>query len=129
MTFGGDYLELVQMIKALGDENRLRILSILRYGPLCVCEIEEILEISQSNASRHLNKLMNAKLVTYYREAKYVYYKLNEETLEAHLFIKDLLDNELDKTNKLRNDFVKAYTHKSNGLCCELIEKNKYKNN
>lgn len=44
-------------------------------------KIEEILQINQSNASRHLNKLMNAKLVTYYKEAKYVYYKLNEETL------------------------------------------------
>lgn len=120
-------MELVQMIKALGDENRIRILSILRYGPLCVCEIEEILEISQSNASRHLNKLMNAKLVNYYKEAKYVYYKLNEETLQSHLFIKELLYNELDKTEKLRNDFIKTNTHKLNGLCCESIEKNRHK--
>ena len=70
----------VQMLKALGDETRIRIVNILRDGPLCVCEIESILEITQSNASRHLSKLMNANIVTYYKEAKYVYYKLDEET-------------------------------------------------
>ena len=58
----------VQMLKALGDETRIRIVNILRDGPLCVCEIESILEITQSNASRHLSKLMNANIVTYYKE-------------------------------------------------------------
>ena len=48
----------VQMLKALGDETRIRIVNILRDGPLCVCEIESILEITQSNASRHLSKLI-----------------------------------------------------------------------
>lgn len=123
MIIGGDILELVQMIKALGDENRLRILSILRYGPLCVCEIEEILQINQSNVSRHLNKLMTAKLVTYYKEAKYVYYKLNEETLENHLFVKEILNNELDKTDKLREDYINTISRKANGLCCDSIYK------
>ncbi|MCC0650914.1 ArsR/SmtB family transcription factor, partial [Clostridioides sp. ZZV15-6598] len=59
-------MEIIQILKALGDETRIRIINILRRGALCVCEIEAILEITQSNASRHLNKLMNAKLVTYY---------------------------------------------------------------
>ena len=57
----------VQMLKALGDETRIRIVNILRDRPLCVCEIESILEITQSNASRHLSKLMNANIVTYYK--------------------------------------------------------------
>lgn len=118
-------MEIVQMIKALGDENRLRILSVLRHGALCVCEIEEILELSQSNVSRHLNKLMNAKLVTYYKEAKYVYYKLNEETLKDHPFVKEVLDKELDKTDKLKEDFLKTTRCKLNGLSCESIEKSK----
>lgn len=118
-------MEIVQMIKALGDENRLRILSVLRHGALCVCEIEEILELSQSNVSRHLNKLMNAKLVTYYKEAKYVYYKLNEDTLKKHPFVKELLDNELNKTDKLKEDFIKTTRCKLNGLSCESIEKSK----
>ena len=35
-------MELVQMLKALGDDTRLRIINILSHGDLCVCEIEEI---------------------------------------------------------------------------------------
>ena len=65
-------MELIQILKALSDETRLRILNILRDGPLCVCEIEAILEISQSNASRHLSKLTTANLVNYYKEAKFI---------------------------------------------------------
>lgn len=70
---------------------------------------------------------MNAKLVTYYKESKYVYYKLNEETLQVHLFIRELLYNELDKTEKLKNDFIKTNKRKLDGLCCESIERNRHK--
>ncbi len=125
--YGGDTLELVQMIKALGDDSRLRILNILRLGPLCVCEIEEILEMSQSNVSRHLNKLMNAKIVTFYKEAKFVYYELNQETIENHPFIKEVLDNELDKNNKYKAEVDKAKRFKSDGLSCDSIQISKEK--
>lgn len=118
-------MELVQIIKALADENRLRILSILRFGALCVCEIEEILQLSQSNASRHLNKLMNVKLVTYYKDAKYVYYKLDQETLVSHPFVKELLDNELDKYDRYREDYLNTKSSKEDGFSCEYIEKSK----
>jgi ArsR family transcriptional regulator len=120
---GGGKMELIQMIKALGDESRINILNILRYCPLCVCEIEEILCMTQSNVSRHLNKLTNAKIVTYYKEAKYVYYKLNEETLQKHPFIKEILDKELDKIDKLKDDYEKTVLFKNDGLSCEVLEK------
>lgn len=113
----------VQMLKALGDETRIRIVNILRDGPLCVCEIESILEITQSNASRHLSKLMNANIVTYYKEAKYVYYKLDEETLNKYSFIKVLLENELDEDEKLKNDYDILMGYKQSGLNCENVSK------
>ena len=50
-------MELVEIFKAFGDETRIRILNLLRNSEMCVCEIEAILGINQSNASRHLNKL------------------------------------------------------------------------
>lgn len=119
-------MNLVKILKALGDETRLRILNILRCGPLCVCEIEAILQISQSNASRHLNKLMNANLVTYYKEAKYVYYKLDEKTLNDYNFIKMLLSEELEKEELLKQDsnILKAY--KDAGITCETVSQAKY---
>lgn len=116
-------MKIIQMLKALGDETRIRIVNILREGPLCVCEIESILEITQSNASRHLNKLMNANIVTYYKEAKYVYYKLDEKTLKKYNFIKVFLENELDKEEKLKYDYDILTAYKDAGLNCENVSK------
>lgn len=116
-------MKIIQMLKALGDETRIRIVNILREGPLCVCEIESILEITQSNASRHLNKLMNANIVTYYKEAKYVYYKLDEKTLKKYNFIKVFLKNELDKEEKLKYDYDILIAYKDAGLNCENVSK------
>lgn len=114
-------MEIIQMLKALGDETRIRIVNVLRQGPLCVCEIESILEITQSNASRHLNKLMNAKIVTYYKEAKFVYYKLDENTINKHSFIKEFLDNELEKEEKLKYDYSILKDYKNAGLNCDNV--------
>ncbi|WP_270642051.1 ArsR/SmtB family transcription factor [Paraclostridium sordellii] len=114
-------MKIVQILKALGDETRIKIINILRKGPLCVCEIEAILEITQSNASRHLNKLMNANLVTYYKEAKYVYYKLNEDTLNEYSFIKAILEDGLEKEEKLKLDYDILVNYKDAGLTCETV--------
>jgi ArsR family transcriptional regulator, arsenate/arsenite/antimonite-responsive transcriptional repressor len=42
---------IVYIFKALADENRIRILNLLKNGELCVCDIEAVLGIKQSNAS------------------------------------------------------------------------------
>ena len=114
-------MEFIQILKALGDDTRLRIFNVLSHGDLCVCEIEEILNITQSNASRHLNKLMNAKLVTYYKEAKYVYYKIDEETLNNHTFIKEIVEKELNKIENLNKDYNNLKEFKNKGKNCSNI--------
>ena len=55
--------ELTKIFKALGDRNRFRIVKMLQKRPLCVCEIREVLGISQPAVSRSLNILKNAGLV------------------------------------------------------------------
>ena len=55
--------EIVYILKALADENRIRILNLLRNNELCVCDIEATLDIKQSNVSRHLNKLKMAGII------------------------------------------------------------------
>lgn len=66
----------VQLLRALADPTRLRILNLLARGELCVCEITKILEIGQSKASRHLAYLKNAGLVTDRREGLWMHYAL-----------------------------------------------------
>lgn len=65
------------MFKALSDETRLRILSLLMEGELCVCDLMAVLRLPQSNVSRHLANLRNAGWVTDRREGLWIYYSLN----------------------------------------------------
>lgn len=69
--------EAVRVFKALGDEKRLRILSLLRQGERCACVLLEDLNLSQPTLSHHMKILCDANLVTGRREGKWVYYSLN----------------------------------------------------
>lgn len=113
------------MIKALSDETRLRILNILRQGELCVCELEILLDINQSNASRHLQRLANAQIINCDKRAQYVYYKINEHTLKEHPFIKEILDNELIKEELYIADLERLKKYSKSNLCCDDLEKEK----
>jgi ArsR family transcriptional regulator, arsenate/arsenite/antimonite-responsive transcriptional repressor len=121
-------MELIQVIKALSDETRIRILNLLNEGDLCVCELESLLDLNQSNASRHLNKLTNAKLVDYYKKAKYVYYKLVQGTLDEYPFIKELLESELSKIEQCNSDMEKLKKYKNSGISCDDLKQNKAAN-
>ena len=69
--------EAVRVYKALGDEKRLRILSLLRQGERCACVLLEDLNLSQPTLSHHMKILCDARLVTGRKEGKWVYYSLN----------------------------------------------------
>ncbi len=117
-------MELLQVIKALSDETRIRILNLLNEGALCVCELEELLDINQSNASRHLNKLTFAKLIDYEKSAQYVYYKLNKKVTEEHLFIIELL-KEFAELEKCQSDIKRLDKYRQSGLTCEDLKQGK----
>lgn len=70
--------KLLDILKALSDETRLRILNLLYEQELCVCDIMETLKISQAKASRHLINLKNAGLLKDRKQAQWVYYSLNK---------------------------------------------------
>ena len=63
-----------EALKAASDPNRLRILHLLGAGTLCVCDIEEILGIQQSNLSRHLARLKQAGLVSAEKRGQFMHY-------------------------------------------------------
>jgi ArsR family transcriptional regulator len=69
-----------RIFKALSEETRLTILGLaLRHGHLCVCEVEQLLGITQSKASRHLRYLRDAGLLEDRREGLIVNYHLPGE--------------------------------------------------
>lgn len=119
---GADKMTLIQILKALSDENRLRILNLLRQGELCVCELEMLLNINQSNVSRHLNRLANAKIIDSDKRAQYVFYKINEDTLKEYSFIKELLDNELIKLEIYKEDLERLGKYRKSGFSCDDLK-------
>lgn len=80
---------LAEAFKALSDETRLAMMGLLvRHGELCVCDFVQVMEITQSKASRHLRYLLHAGLVQDRREGVWVHYRVNEEPdLEARSVI------------------------------------------
>ncbi len=69
--------ELVLLSKAMGDENRLKIVALIaREKELCVCEICDTLELSQPLVSRHLKQLKNAKVLDSHKEGKWMMYSI-----------------------------------------------------
>ncbi|MBX6378662.1 MAG: arsenate reductase (thioredoxin) [Clostridia bacterium] len=67
---------LAESFRALGDPTRLRILSLLRDGELCVCELTAALEAPQPAVSQHLRRLRQAGLVSERRAGQWVFYAL-----------------------------------------------------
>jgi ArsR family transcriptional regulator len=67
------------LFKALSDETRLQMLGLLlAEGELCVCDVVEVLGITQSKASRHLRRLVDAGLLQDRREAVWVHFRIAE---------------------------------------------------
>jgi ArsR family transcriptional regulator, arsenate/arsenite/antimonite-responsive transcriptional repressor len=118
-------LDLIQVMKALSDETRMRILNLLKDGDLCVCELEVLLDINQSNASRHLNKLTTSKIVDYYKVAKYVYYKINEDTVKEFSFIKEIIEEHSMKLKQCSIDYERLKKYKESNLSCDDLKDGK----
>lgn len=66
-----------ESIKALGDPTRLKIIYLLKYGELCVCEIFTAMEKPQPTVSHHLNVLKKAGFLKWRKEGVWVHYSLS----------------------------------------------------
>lgn len=95
------------IFKAFADETRLRILNLLCRGELCVCEIKDVLGITQSKASRHLAYLKNTGLVKYRREGLWMYYSLTNPETRVHQTLISCVKNCLNEIDILREDLKK----------------------
>lgn len=115
-------MNFVQVMKALSDETRIRILNLLKEGDLCVCELEVLLDINQSNASRHLNKLTNARILDYYKVAKYVYYKINENTINEYPFIREVIGEQAMKLKLCNKDHERLKKYRNSSLNCDELK-------
>ena len=75
--------DLAELFKVFGDTTRIRILYVLFEAEMCVCDIAQILNMTQSAISHQLRVLKQAKLVGNRREGKTIYYFLADDHVRA----------------------------------------------
>ena len=75
--------DLAELFKVFGDSTRIRILYVLFQSELCVCDLAEALQMTQSAISHQLKILKQAKLVTGRREGKSVFYALADDHVRS----------------------------------------------
>ncbi len=84
---------MVEILKLIGNENRIRILHLLYHnGQTCVCQLEEGLSLNQSNLSRHLIKLKKRGLIIAEKRSPWVDYSISEVFLKEHPYLKEILE-------------------------------------
>ena len=77
-------------LKLVGDPTRLRLLSALNTGEMCVCDLSAAVGISESAVSHQLRLLRTGRVVTFRKEGRVAYYRL----LDHH--VTTLIDNALE---------------------------------
>ena len=77
--------DLAELFKVFGDSTRVKILYVLFEAEMCVCDIAQLLGMTQSAISHQLQVLKKSKLVKYRREGKTVFYSLADDHVRAIL--------------------------------------------
>lgn len=74
--------DLADFYKVFADSTRIKILYALLQSEMCVCDLAQILNASQSAISHQLRMLKQMKLVKYRREGKAIFYSLSDDHIE-----------------------------------------------
>jgi len=114
-----------ELFKVLGDTNRLRILNLLRKGEFCVCEIEVILDMTQSNVSRHLNKLKSSDIISSTKAAQWVHYKVSETFINNNKLLYSYLIDGFEGGLVFKGDIEKLNKYRDNDFSCKVINEDK----
>jgi len=89
--------ENIEILKALADDTRFKIVEYLLTGEKCVCEIFPYVKRTQSTVSIHLNNLEDAEILESRRDGKKVFYKIKDKRV---LDVFKALDNSKSKISK-----------------------------
>ena len=108
---------MVDIFKALAEENRLRILALVMEGEMCVCEIEDCLNMTQSNVSRHLTALKKCGILASYKKAQWTYYKIDNNFKENSPDLFSYLMKGLVQLPLYNSDFENRKKCKLQDLC------------
>ena len=106
------------MFRAFCDRTRLRILSLLRDGELCVGDLVAILQVPQPKVSRHLAQLRRAGLVVTRRTGLWVHYSLVPAKTAFHRKLLECAITCFQEVSEIRSDNGRAKSIRDSGGCC-----------
>ncbi len=118
---------MIEIFKALSDENRMRMLHLLSIKALCVCELEVILEMNQSNVSRHLSKLKLAGLITPIKEGLWVHYEMSTSFIKESASLLCYLESRWQVEPLYRQDRNRYEIYTQKALNCKDITEDREK--
>ncbi len=111
----------VAIAKALSDLNRVRVVSMLTAGELCVCQITEVLQLATSTVSKHISILRQAGLVEARKEGRWMHYQLATHPSPAAQQAIDWVVAHGQEDPAIRNDqraLGKVLRMNKEHLCC-----------
>ena len=109
----------VDIFKELSEESRLRILTLLMEREMCVCEIELCLNMTQSNASRHLSALRQCGVLSSYKNAQWAYYRIDESFKEEQKELWSYLQNKIVSLPTYQKDHAQCEKYKTIDICAK----------
>ena len=111
----------VAFAKALADPTRLRVIAALRQRELCVCELCDALETTQSTLSTHLTLLRDAGITSTRKHGKWVYYRLSDEAAPLiETFLRHFADATRDKRMHRDTDRLRQRLKLRENGCCSV---------
>jgi len=116
-------LDVIEVLKALSDETRIRIITLLSRETLCICELEVILNLGQSNISRHVTRLKQAKLVAAEKKAQWIYYRVDKRIFDTYPFLPELFQENFPQLPQCQADLLRLKEHKESGVDCAVLMK------
>ncbi|HEY4417722.1 MAG TPA: metalloregulator ArsR/SmtB family transcription factor [Verrucomicrobiae bacterium] len=104
---------MVSFYAALADENRLRLLNLIKDGEICVCHLQGTLQTNQPKISRHLAYLKKSGLVAARRDGKWTHYRLKELAGNKRKILGETLA-QLEKEPQIKKDKARV----KQIICC-----------
>jgi len=77
--------KLLIFLKCIADENRIKILKLLLDSQYCVCQLQELLDKSQSSVSQHLSYFKELDLLKEEKSGKWIYYAIDRSVYDSYL--------------------------------------------
>jgi ArsR family transcriptional regulator len=110
------------VFKALGEYTRIKIIRLLAYKAMYVCELESVLNMSQPRISQHLKILKHANLVRDEKEGQRSVYSLNKELIHDVFFqFTSFLDIPLESLSDFEQEYerIQRLNNDPEVICCK----------